>query len=245
VPGRDTNVGAKRARETRAALGLDPAAAVDILEVAEERAGVPVAVAPLPDAIAGCCWRDGPRALLWVNGTQALVRQRFTLAHELGHLRLGHGGEIPPDSVAVLAGETRDPREVQANAFAAELLAPRAGVAGLVSGEPSLEAVAAIAGRYGISMLAALFRLVTLGLTTRAERLRAELEDGLGAWLEVPPMDDGLARVAMPRLPGGSALAAALGGRASVGGAAAVAGVSGASLGAALTLLSPGADGVG
>ena len=112
------------------------------------------------------------------------MRQRFTLAHELGHLRLGHGG-TPVDSTEILAGNTRDPREVQANAFAAELLAPRAGVQAMVSREPGLETVAAIAGRYGISMLAALYRLVTLRLTTRADRMRAELDDGLGAWFDV------------------------------------------------------------
>src|SRR5215210_1050256 len=123
MPGLHTNVGAKRARETRAALGLEQGAPVDVLEVAEQRAGVPVVVARLPDAVAGCCWRDGERTLLWVNGAQPLVRQRFTLAHELGHLRCGHDG-MPVDSVAVVGGDTHDPREVQANAFAAELLAP-------------------------------------------------------------------------------------------------------------------------
>lgn len=239
MPGRDTNIGAKRARDTRDALGLAPAGPIDVLDVAERRAKVPVAVAPLPDAIAGCCWRDGARTLLWVNGAQALVRQRFTLAHELGHVRLGHGGTIPPDSVAVLAGDTRDPREVQANAFAAELLAPRAGVQEMVEGEPGLDAVAAIAGRYGISTLAALYRLVTLRLTTRPERLLHELDDGLATWLDIPPYDDGLARTVMPRLPPGSALAAALRGDASVAAAAAAAGVSSAAMSEALLAVRP------
>ena len=50
-------------------------------------------------------------------------------------------------------------------------------------------------------------------------------------------MDDGLARVVMPRLPPGSALAAALDGDASVGSAAAAAGIPDGALGAALPLL--------
>lgn len=236
MPGRDTNIGAKRARDTRTALGLDPAAPIDVLAVAEERVRVPVAVAALPDEVAGCCWLDGPRALLWVNGDQALVRQRFTLAHELGHLRLGHRGELPVDLVETLAN-TRDPREVQANAFAAELLAPRAGVKEMVSAEPGLGDVAAIAGRYGISMLAALYRLVTLQLTTRGERLREELDEGLGTYLDVPPYVDGLSRITLPRLPAGSALDAAFRGSASVGAAASAAGADAGALGAALGLL--------
>ena len=239
MPGLDTNVGAKRARDTRAALGLDPAAPLDVLAVAEQRADVPVLVARLPDAVAGCCWRDGERALLWVNGAQPLVRQRFTLAHELGHLRIGHAGRIPVDSVAVLAGDTRDPREVQANAFAAELLAPRAGVTEMVGGEPGLEDVVRMAARFGISPLAAFFRLTTLGLTARPERLRRELDDGMGeqvrAYLDLPAFADGLSGVSeLPRVPEGSALAAALAGLVSVADAAGAADADPAALGAAL-----------
>jgi Zn-dependent peptidase ImmA (M78 family) len=195
VPGKDTNIGAKRAREARKALGLPVDEPLDVLAVVEERAGLPVIVASLPDGIAGGCFRAGERAVLWVNGDQPLVRQRFTLAHELGHVRCGHAVTMNVDKVEVLAGETRDAREVQANAFAAELLAPRAGVEALVDGEPGLDTVVSIAGRFGISTLAALYRLSTLRLTTRVERLRAELEEGLTTFLDRPPYEDSLSRV--------------------------------------------------
>jgi Zn-dependent peptidase ImmA (M78 family) len=201
MPGRDTNVGAKRARETRSALGLGACEPIDILAVAEERARLGVVVASLPDEIAGGCFRAGERAVLWVNGDQPLVRQRFTLAHELGHVRLAHEAGMNVDKVSVLAGETRDAREVQANAFAAELLAPRAGVEALVDGEPGLEAVVAVAARFGISTLAALYRLSTLRLTSRVERLRGELEEGLAALFERRPYADRLGEItALPRL---------------------------------------------
>jgi Zn-dependent peptidase ImmA (M78 family) len=201
MPGMDTNIGAKRARESRAALGLAAAAPLDVLAVVEQAAGLPVVVARLPDGIAGCCWRDGARTLLWVNGDQPHVRQRFTLAHELGHVRLGHAVTLNVDAVSVLAGDTRDAREVQANAFAAEFLAPRAGVVALVDGEPGLETVVDIAARFGISTLAALYRLATLRLSTRVERLRGELEEGLAAHFERPAYEDALSRVgALPRL---------------------------------------------
>jgi hypothetical protein len=217
MPGKDTNIGAKRARDTRAALGLPAADPVDVLAVVETRAALPVIVARLPEGIAGACWRDGPGAVLWVNGDQPVVRQRFTLGHELGHVRCGHPA-TPVDAVAVLAGDTHDPREVQANAFAAEFLAPRAGVDALVDGEPDLETVVRIAGRFGISTAAALFRLRTLGLTTRFERLRRELDDGLHRYLDPPPHEDALSRIdALPRLSpalAGSHLAAMLAGTA-------------------------------
>jgi Zn-dependent peptidase ImmA (M78 family) len=201
MPGRDTNIGAKRARDTRTALGLAAEEPLDVLRVVEERARVPVIVASLPDSVAGGCYRSGAASVLWVNGDQPVVRQRFTLAHELGHVRLGHEVGMNVDAVAVLAGETRDAREVQANAFAAELLAPRAGVVALVDGEPGLETVVEIAARYGISNLAALYRLSTLGLSRRIERLREELEEGLAAHFERAAYDDALAGIrSLPRL---------------------------------------------
>lgn len=201
VPGKDTNIGAKRARETRAALGLGAGEPLDVLAVVEQRAGLPVIVASLPDEIAGGCFRAGERAVLWVNGDQPLVRGRFTLAHELGHVMCGHELGMNVHAVSVLAGETRDAREVQANAFAAELLAPRAGVEAMVDGEPGLEAVVDIAARFGISTLAALYRLGTLRLSSRVERLRGELEQGLTVHFDRAPFDDTLARIAeLPRL---------------------------------------------
>jgi Zn-dependent peptidase ImmA (M78 family) len=80
-----------------------------------------------------------------VNATHALERQRFTAAHELGHVRLGHtalepaclrlepdGGAprriMPGDVVDAVYAERTSVQEVEANEFAAELLAPRAWV---------------------------------------------------------------------------------------------------------------------
>ena len=76
---KDTNVGAKRARQTREAIGLDPAPLDCLLTLVESTLELPVVIAALPAGVAGCCWRDGDRVVLWVNGTHAPVRQRFRL----------------------------------------------------------------------------------------------------------------------------------------------------------------------
>ena len=237
MAGKDTNIGAKRARELRDELGLDPAAPVGcLLTTVEERMGLPVVFAALPDGVAGCCWRDGDAVVLWVNGTQPAVRRRFTLAHELGHVRCGHDAGVAVDTFATLSGRTTDSREVQANAFAAELLAPAAGVRELCDGEPTLEDVVRIAARYGISAIAALYRLSTLRLSRRVEQLKREIEEGLvtEVWdrLAPEPVQDAIALVdpdALPRLSPalrGSALAGVARGRASIADAAAAAGCS-------------------
>lgn len=57
--------------------------------------------------------------VITVNEADALVRQRFTLAHELGHLLLH------PERIALRDhGFSGDAREVEANRFAADILMP-------------------------------------------------------------------------------------------------------------------------
>ena len=195
----DTNRGAKRAREARRALGLDPLSPVGcLLTVVEERARLPVMVARLPAGVAGACFRQANGALLWVNGLQPAPRRRFTLAHELGHAWCRHEGRLELDSPATLGGATTDPVEVQANAFAAELLLPRAAVRGLFDRPPCLDDVVVLGARHGVSALVALFRLTAGGVVRgeRARRLRAEIHAGehLAAFarLGLEPLNDRL-----------------------------------------------------
>jgi Zn-dependent peptidase ImmA (M78 family) len=245
MPGNDTNTGAKRAREAREALGLDAAAPLECLLGTIEGAGIPVIVARMPMGLAGCCFKEDGRVLLWVNGDHVAARQRFTLAHEFGHVRCGHEAGVAVDSVSMLGGITSDSREVQANAFAAEFLAPRAGVEALVDRDPGLEDIVRIAAHFGVSAIAALFRLRTLGLTSRFERLQEEVGEGLHEqvrdYLDLPAFRDGLAGIGdLPRIPdalAGSALAALLAGESSVVAAAGAAGAAPRVLGNGLEMI--------
>lgn len=53
------------------------------------------------------------------NSTHPSVRNRFSIAHEIGHLLLKHSFKND-----IFCLKSRDPREVEANMFAAELLMP-------------------------------------------------------------------------------------------------------------------------
>jgi Zn-dependent peptidase ImmA (M78 family) len=197
------NRGEKRARTLREELGLAPDAPVDcLLTLVEQDLGIPVVVMSLPEDLAGWCWRKDGTTILWVNGEHAVTRQRFTLAHELGHVRCGHDA-TQVDSVDALRAP-KGTREVEANAFAAALLAPRPGVEAMVDGEPTLEDVVRVADRFGISAIAAVYRLATLGLTTRKDVLEREVDEGLAAEvrprLDLPVIDDALARAGGQRL---------------------------------------------
>jgi Zn-dependent peptidase ImmA (M78 family) len=222
VAGYDYNFGAKRAREAREALGLDTVSPVACLvTVAEQRYAV--AVADLPETIAGACFRDGEGAVLWVNGNQVARRQRFTLAHELGHAWCRHDGALHPDSFETLSGKTSNPYEVQANSFAAQFLMPRAGVEQRVSGEPGLDDIVHLAAEFGVSAIAMVYRIKQLKLASEGQtrRLADEVEAGhhtaLFDYHGLKPLDDMLERVdEWPYITPGSHLAAALAGDAAV-----------------------------
>ena len=182
MPSVDANRGAKRAREARDALGLDPAAPLAcLLTVVEERVGHSVVVTTLPGEIAGACFHLGDSAVLWVNGSrsQSRQRQRFTLAHELGHAWCRHDGTLEIDTFATLNGRTSSPLEVQANAFAAEFLVPRAALEQVITGQPTLEETVVIAAHFGVSAIMVVYRFKQLGLVSehRATRLEAEISE--------------------------------------------------------------------
>jgi Zn-dependent peptidase ImmA (M78 family) len=215
VPSEWSNRGATRAGEARAELGCTaPGPLPDLLAAIEGPGRAHVLLLDLPRAVAGACILRRDLPLLIVNGRQALVRQRFTLAHELGHHRMGHG-TVVDDQAAISGKLTHDRDEVAANAFAAELLMPRDAVAAWgaehVSGTPTLEHVLLLARDYGVSAQAARYALEAAGVLrdTRRQRqlddeIAADMHLELARWLGLRPLADGLAAAAatLPRIPG-------------------------------------------
>jgi Zn-dependent peptidase ImmA (M78 family) len=65
---------------------------------------------------------DHRKHVVYSNGSESIYRQRFTVAHEVGHIVL-HSGENIVDRRNVFF-ESYDQKEYAANIFAAELLMP-------------------------------------------------------------------------------------------------------------------------
>jgi len=69
-------------------------------------------------------------AIAYLNIAKPIPRQRFTLAHELGHIFLKHSTRDLYDAEEVreigeeLTDQSKPPREKEADAFASELLVP-------------------------------------------------------------------------------------------------------------------------
>lgn len=156
--------------ETRAEQVLKKAA-VKILPVpVEEIAGryqIKISRAP-HDAFSGLLIRKDGHALIGVNSKEAPVRQRFTVAHELGHFFLHPEKDAFVDYRDNKKGAMRTPREKQANMFAAALLMPRTLLlkdCRALSREGLAEDdIVALARRYQVSDEAMRFRLMNLNV---------------------------------------------------------------------------------
>lgn len=141
------------------------------------RLGLTVERAQLGDDVSGILVvRDG-RGLIGVNAAQSATRQRFSIAHEVGHFQL-HRKAMPvfidtqftrPYLAAFRDARSatgEDRREREANAFAAALLMPEAlvrdAVAQLAVDVEDDAAVVQLAKRFDVSRQAMTFRLVNL-----------------------------------------------------------------------------------
>ncbi|HTZ87267.1 MAG TPA: ImmA/IrrE family metallo-endopeptidase [Solirubrobacteraceae bacterium] len=124
--------------------------------------------------VSGMLIRDGERAIIGVNSSHAPVRQRFTIAHEIGHLIMHEGTPVFVDRLIRINRRdgTTSKQERDANAFAAELLMPRgfitARVAALTdksSGIAPERLMEQLAEEFGVSVLAMSYRLANLDIT--------------------------------------------------------------------------------
>lgn len=100
--------------------------------------------------------------LIEFNGYDSFTRQRFTIAHELGHYVLRHGTS-PRDYPTSFTRGTTDPREREANQFAAEILMPVDTVHHVVM-RGYASTIDEIADLFGVSTLAMGYRLDNIGL---------------------------------------------------------------------------------
>jgi len=104
-------------------LGLD-ALSLDLAEVVEVAFGVDVSIVALGDGFDGLAVSTPEAKLILAALTPVAFRQRFTIAHELGHLLYGEDQGVHADP-NVYAPARGDHSEVRANAFASAFLMPK------------------------------------------------------------------------------------------------------------------------
>jgi len=133
----------------------------------------------LPPNTSGSIVREDDGAFtIYVKEGQSQARQRFTIAHEIGHFvehgeELGNGEEMispitkktvaalhRPDMGAVVSDEIKE-REREADQFAADLLMPKEEFEKVWESSNSLKEVA---DHFGVSQMAANVRAILLNL---------------------------------------------------------------------------------
>jgi Zn-dependent peptidase ImmA (M78 family) len=144
------------------------------LDALAEKAGIRIKYGDFDDEMSGFAYQKGGIKYIGINETESLVRQRFTIAHELGHIFLHNQDQLSYDPSVELI-HFRDERsaagtktkEIEANAFAAELLMPAAAVRKEIRDMRDIdlhdsEAVGRLADKFGVSQAAITIRLVKL-----------------------------------------------------------------------------------
>ena len=103
-----------------------------------------------------------------VSSAIPATRQRYTLAHELGHILAGDGDEVIDQNITT--GKT--PQETRASAFAAAFLMPAAALRAAFKGgaSPTEVLIADLLSRYRVSLDALAFRLNNAGIIDAATR---------------------------------------------------------------------------
>lgn len=172
-----------RRRRARSAATLRPIAEALLSDAGVRRPPIPVELvarslgatvryAPFKGELAGMLIRDDAERgiVIGVNSLHHPNRQRFTIAHECGHLQLHEGRRAYVDRSPLrinrrdeVSSQATDAEEIEANRFAAELLIPYGMIMDdLLGSDLDIEdetALRELAKRYGVSLQAMTLRI--------------------------------------------------------------------------------------
>ena len=163
----------KRANQTLRKLGIEQLP-IPVNEIAEQL-GLRLQSFALGDEVSGVLVVDGDLGVIGYNSSHPQVRQRFTIAHEIGHFLLHRGDSslfIDERYFAVFrdkkSSQGVDHREREANSFAAALLMPSALVRAEIEQHDfdfaDEDALNDLARKFQVSAQSMAYRLSNLGL---------------------------------------------------------------------------------
>ena len=140
--------------------------ATDVEKIAE---ALDINIVPYPfsENISGVFFRKDNKLFLGVNSSHHIHRQRFTIAHEIGHFLLHatealHYDKGPENEMFFRADNITNLDEIQANHFAAELLMPKEAVLKCI--KEGAKSSQELSECFNVSEDAMRYRLVNIGL---------------------------------------------------------------------------------
>ncbi len=113
-----------------------------------------------PSLSGSLSYQDG-QWVMCINENHNIKRQRFTIAHELGHFMLHKNKNVEFKDSTFFRGNEMDSIEYNANEFAARLLMPEEIVRKLISN--GLKNIGELASKFGVSSAAMKHRVLSLG----------------------------------------------------------------------------------
>jgi Zn-dependent peptidase ImmA (M78 family) len=113
----------------------------------------------------GKAYQENNQSIIEYDYTEFPLRQRFTIAHELGHHVLGHtnNGHQYRDEANKFNFNVSIPEETQANKFAAEFLTPEIAIKHFIF-KNNINSLTELAELFSVSTVAMKYRLTNLGL---------------------------------------------------------------------------------
>lgn len=144
---------------------------VDPIKLASQLGIVVQAVEFKDPNIAGMLSHEGDKYEISINMYDSYERQRFTVAHELGHYLLGHLKETDASLEIFRRGITGDEKEVEANKFAAALLVNSGYLKAMyevnkIVYKEYLSIVDKLAKKFNVSRQTIHYRLKSIGVVT-------------------------------------------------------------------------------
>ena len=164
----------RRAADLRAENGV-LGAPVPVEQIAVAK-GIQIIKSAADWSESGFLLRDNGRIIIGINARNSPRRQRFTIAHELGHWLMHDGKPLIVDQSVMInkrsdvSSQAKDWQEIQANQFAADLLMPKEFIMdelrrqmtpGIGSRE---ELISLLARTFDVSNDAMNWRLINLGV---------------------------------------------------------------------------------
>lgn len=150
-------------------------------ELAEEL-GIKIVYQEFEDNISGFLYREDTNNIIGVNKKHSKTRQRFTIAHEIGHFILHRGNLVHVNKGYRVnfrndnSSKAIDFEEIEANTFAAALLMPEKEVKKIIKRKlndgidlEDSDELKKIAEHFNVSLQAMIIRLIRLGIIDELE----------------------------------------------------------------------------
>lgn len=146
--------------------GLFNGSSLDVEKVANSM-GIEVVKEKLKDNISGKLEINGDDARIVINAEHSRQRQRFTIAHELGHYILHRKEQNTFEDVIFFRGKDMTNIEYSANKFAGDLLMPEDKVRERISS--GIKDLRELSSYFDVSVAAMRYRVVNLGYIVKSD----------------------------------------------------------------------------